>query len=210
MPSYTLLLTAHLVVFLSYCTHAYQEPPKILSLTPNELTIPVRGDAILECKVVSFPPAQIHWTKNGRRLGKSNPKFIIQKGPNVSYLRVTEASYTWQTGLNITCVAENHVGSAQASSILTTMIDEDREFQLVVLTNPKSIEPHTSFELECNVSSQVQPVLVTWYQSNQVVDLTKNKYRTSWSNINESNLNQLKFNFFPFRPMLLIKFRLNF
>ncbi len=85
------------------------------------------------------------------------------------------------------------MGSAQASSLLTVAAAGHVDFPRVVITNPKSIEPHTSFELECNVSSQVQPVFVTWYQSNQAVDLMKQKYRTSWSNINESNLTEFYF-----------------
>ncbi len=96
------------------------------------------------------------------------------------------------------------MGSAQASSLLTVAAAGHVDFPRVVITNPKSIEPHTSFELECNVSSQVQPVFVTWYQSNQAVDLMKQKYRTSWSNINESNLTDFYFYYVQFARITFI------
>ena len=39
-------------------------------------------------------------------------------GNNVSYLRITDASRTYQSALNITCVAENYYGRAESTAFL--------------------------------------------------------------------------------------------
>ena len=100
----------------------YHLAPKILSLTPQDLTILAKGDAIFECKVVSFPTAQITWMKNSKKVVRQNRKFVIVNTPNVSYLRIRDASYSWsKNNLNITCIAENLLGRAQSSTILKTL-----------------------------------------------------------------------------------------
>ena len=91
----------------------------MVSLYPKDVTILAKGDAIIECKVVSYPAAQISWVKNDKKLSEHNRKFKIVYGPNVSFLRIRDASYSWQKSLNITCMAENNYGTAQASTSLT-------------------------------------------------------------------------------------------
>lgn len=96
--------------------------PKIISLTPKNVTILAKNDAFFECKVVSFPAAQIYWMKDNRRLGNHNKKFDITSGPNVSYLRVKDASHSWSRHLlNISCIAENYLGKDQSYTFLRTL-----------------------------------------------------------------------------------------
>lgn len=95
--------------------------PRIISLAPRDITILAKGDAIIECKIVSFPVAQISWYKNEKKLNKHNRKFLIINGPNLSYLRIRDASYSWSRTLNITCKAENSLGFDQSSALLKTV-----------------------------------------------------------------------------------------
>jgi hypothetical protein len=93
-----------------------------MSLTPKEITIVAENDAVFECKVVSFPQAQIYWMKNDRRITHHSKKFVVTNSPNVSYLRFKDASRSWSRfPLNISCFAENYLGKAQSHALLTTL-----------------------------------------------------------------------------------------
>lgn len=81
--------------------------PKIVSLKPqNGVTVVVKGSAIFECQVVSYPLAKISWLKNGKRVSQSaskSSKFKQSHGSNLSILRVNDINHS----MNITCVAES-------------------------------------------------------------------------------------------------------
>lgn len=65
-------------------------------------------------------------------------------------------------------------------------LDKPADFPSVVITNPKSVEPNTYFEIECNVSTASHPVTVLWYQSDQLINFASQKYQANWHQIDES------------------------
>lgn len=81
--------------------------PKIVSLKPhNGVTVQVKGSAIFECQVVSYPVSKISWRKNGKRVSEAaskSAKFKQAHGSNLSILRVNDINHP----MNITCVADN-------------------------------------------------------------------------------------------------------
>jgi len=152
-----------------------------------------RGDALFECNVLSYPVAQITWKKNNKKLSDMNKKFrIIHGSNNVGYLRVTDAnSFAYNNVINITCIAENDMGTVEATSHLHIIPEKDRpkNFPLVQISNPKSVEPDVPFRIECNITNHVNPLVVKWYQSNKPInfdDLSSSKYFSNWTRSDNS------------------------
>ena len=98
-----------------------ESAPKIVNLKPHNSTVLVRGNAIFECHVFSYPLARISWKKNNKKLNEHNKKYKILHGSNVSFLRITDASHTHNGVLRITCVAENHFGIAESMASLNVI-----------------------------------------------------------------------------------------
>lgn len=165
--------------------------PKVLYLRPSNVTILAKGDAIYECSVLSYPSAHIIWRKNGKKLSESNKKFRIIHGSNVSFLRVTDASYSFNNLLNITCCAENNQGSAEASAVLHVIPEKEkpRKFPYILISNPKSVEPDTLFKIECNVSNLFQLSQLQWYQSNRPINFDTDKYFSNFSRLEDGKWN---------------------
>jgi hypothetical protein len=190
-------------------TNKGESPPKIVNLKPHNSTVLVRGNAIFECHVFSFPLARISWKKNNKKLNEHNKKYKILHGSNVSFLRITDASHTHNGVLRITCVAENHFGIVEATASLNVisgmnllnrntktqfrnfekesfffLIIKEREkpkqFPIAQISYPKSVEPNSLFRIECNVTGE-QPVNIQWYQSNKPVFFDNQNYYTNWT-----------------------------
>ena len=147
----------------------------------------VKGNAIFECHVISYPSSQISWKKNNKKLSEHNKKFRIVHGSNVSFLRVTDASHSLNNILNLTCVAENSYGSVESVAFLHVVPEKDKpkNYPNVQINYPKSVEPDTLFRIECNITSLEQPVNVQWYQSNRPIYFDSDKYFTNSSVIDE-------------------------
>lgn len=153
-----------------------------------------RGDALFECNVLSYPVAQITWKKNNKKLSDMNKKFrIIHGSNNIGYLRVTDAnSFAYNNVINITCIAENDMGIVEATSHLNIIPEKDRpkNFPIIQISNPKSVEPDTLFRVECNITNHVNPLVVQWYQSNKPIifdDQSSNpKYYSNWTRSDNS------------------------
>ena len=85
------------------------------------MTILAKGDAIFECKILSYPSSQISWKKNNKKLSDNNKKFRIIHGSNISYMRVTDAGHSNTGAINITCHAENIYGSTESFAMLNIL-----------------------------------------------------------------------------------------
>ena len=138
---------------------------------------------MIECHVAANPHAQIWWKKNNKRLSDTNRKFRVSSSLNASYLRVSEASQLSSSvhSLSLTCVAENVHGMSEATARLhivpakqqkQTLLnrhDTNLNFPQVRITPPRSVEPDTSFRIECNSTNSNENLF--WYQSNRPVIL---------------------------------------
>lgn len=177
------------MLFVSRLSNAYSKHrelnvgPKIISLRPQEATVLAKGHAIFECQVLSYPLSQIVWKKNNKKLNENNKKFKITHGSNLSILRVTDVN----NSINVTCVAENANGvSQEATAHLSVVHEKDRpkQFPLVRITNPKSVEPDNLFKIDCNVTSHGVPLTnLVWYQSNKPINFENSKYFSNFTRL---------------------------
>ncbi|CAF0709713.1 unnamed protein product [Brachionus calyciflorus] len=161
--------------------------PRIISLKPGAVTILAKNDIIFECHVLGYPLAQISWRKNNKKLSEHNKKFRIIHGTNVSFLRVTDASYVQNNNkLNITCLAENIIGQDEQNSVLTILSERDRpkKIPFITITHPKSVEPDTLFKIDCNVTHFANNI--QWYQSNRPISFDNDKYFSNFSWVDDA------------------------
>lgn len=181
-----ILVLAFLFFVTASITCSFRESaPVILSVRPRNATVLIKGDIVFECRVQSFPLAQISWKKNNKKLSENHKKFRIIHGTNVSYLRVIDAS---NSKMDIACLAENIIGKDERNVILSVLSEQERPlfFPFATITYPKSVEPDTLFKLECNVTNLNSPMGVQWYQSNRPITFGNSKYFSNFSIIDDS------------------------
>ncbi len=163
--------------------------PKIIHLKPHNVTILTKGNVIFECSVLSYPMAQIIWKKNNKKINE-NKKFKIIHSSNLSYLRITDASQS-PNSLDISCHAENQIGTAESHSFLQILAEKDKiqyKFPEITISNPKSVEPDTPFRIDCILSDDNSAVNLEWYQSNKLINFDNNKLTSNTTNLNDGSI----------------------
>ena len=63
---------------------------------------------------------------------------------------------------------------------------------IISISNPKSVEPDSTFRIECNISNINSASSVQWYQSNRPINNDNKKYLINVTRTHDGNSNNYK------------------
>uniref|UniRef100_A0A1B6E548 Uncharacterized protein n=2 Tax=Clastoptera arizonana TaxID=38151 RepID=A0A1B6E548_9HEMI len=136
-------------------------PPQLI-VVPENLTVKNGSDAKLRCQAEGHPNPVISWFKDGKSVTLGGRTTFYNDG---STLLITHAKET-DSGL-YTCLAQNQLGSIEASAEIRIKGYGPRPPRLTVQPYPITVSQGTSVEIPCKAEGDPIPT-IRWTKDGQI------------------------------------------
>lgn len=143
------------------------------TIHPENLTVKLGSDAIIDCVATGSPQPDVKWYKNGQLI---TPTIRISFAADGTRLKIDHVKES-DAGQYL-CKATNFLGSKETSAFLT--VQTSRQLPPKIKIKPYDLEaiPESTIELPCRADGVPKPDIV-WKKDGSSLDRFNNRYRVS-------------------------------